>query len=272
MNGGSSGVLSPGFEVVDVPLRGPGNWTLTTSASTSQSLQCGTQTSPVLQQIVVGATQSCQLEISPPRRARRRSRGNSTEHLKGVAAPLQGMAMALYFVLLPYVVLSKWSSAVRHGNGPLLRTLLVLLALFWLIFFVQVVLNVVRLRRGSSRGQGGSAWLAGLLVAVLPFLIPAVALSTHAPHAITQPIGALADRATARHQDGRAVPTRPGVPLSLSSLGSLPMALMAKRRSDLIRQHQFVEIEHDVDETIRVLRGAESDAHRPTSTTHWRPG
>jgi hypothetical protein len=32
------------------------------------------------------------------------------------------------------------------------------------------------------------------------------------------------------------------------------MALMAKRRSDLIRQHQFVEIDHDVDETIRVLR------------------
>jgi hypothetical protein len=64
MKGGSYGVLGPGFEVVDVPLRGPGNWTLTTSASTSQSLQCGAQTSPVVQQVVVGATQSCQLEIS----------------------------------------------------------------------------------------------------------------------------------------------------------------------------------------------------------------
>jgi hypothetical protein len=64
MTGESSGALGPGFEVVDVPLRGPGDWTLTTSAPTTQSLQCGDQSSPVLQQVVVGATQSCQLEIS----------------------------------------------------------------------------------------------------------------------------------------------------------------------------------------------------------------
>ena len=38
-------------------------------------------------------------------------------------------------------------------------------------------------------------------------------------------------------------------------MGLLPMALMAKRRSDLIRQQQFVEIDHDVDATIEVLRG-----------------
>lgn len=181
-----------------------------------------------------------------------------TDHLKGVAAPLQGTAMALYFALLPYVVLSKWSRATRHGDGTLLRALLALLALFWLIFLWQVVLNVVRLRRGSSSGRGGSAWLAGLLVAVLPFLIPALAISTPEPHTITQPISALADPPTVQQRGHRPVPTRspthPVVPLSLSALGSLPMALMAKRRSDLIRQHQFVEIDHDVDETIRVLR------------------
>jgi hypothetical protein len=64
MNAGSSGVLTPGFEVVDVPLRGPGDWTFSASASTSQSLQCGAQSSPVFQLVVVGATQSCQLVIS----------------------------------------------------------------------------------------------------------------------------------------------------------------------------------------------------------------
>ena len=181
-----------------------------------------------------------------------------TDHLRGIAAPLQGTAMALYFVLLPYVVLSKWSGAVGRGDSTLLRALLVLLALFWLIFLVQVVFNVARLRRGSSSGQGGSAWLAGLLVAVLPFLLPAVAMSTHAPHSIAQPIGTLADHPSQQHYVHRPVtarsPSRRGVPLSASALGSLPLALMAKRRSDLIRQHQFVEIDHDVDETIRVLR------------------
>lgn len=64
MNGGSSGVLGPGAEVVDVPLRGPGRWAFSATGPTSQSLQCGAQMSPIYQQVVVGATQSCQLEIS----------------------------------------------------------------------------------------------------------------------------------------------------------------------------------------------------------------
>jgi hypothetical protein len=182
-----------------------------------------------------------------------------SSHLKGVVAPLQGTAMALYFVLLPYVVLSKWGGAARNVHGTLLRVLLVVLALFWLIFLIQVVVHIARLRRGTSGGQGGSAWLAGLLVAVLPFLLPAAVIATHAPHSISQPVRTLVERSTVQprgqHRTGPASPAHPGTPLSLSALGSLPMALMAKRRSDLIRQHQFVEIDHDVDESIRVLRG-----------------
>jgi hypothetical protein len=181
-----------------------------------------------------------------------------TNHLKNVAAPLQGTAMALYFVLLPYVVLSKWRAASRGGDATLLHTLLVLLALFWLIFLYQVALNVVRLRRGSSKAQGGSAWLAGLLVAVLSFLIPALHVSAHAPRPVNESAGTIVIPSDAGHRADRAVsaksPTRPDVPLPLSSLGSLPLALMAKRRSDLLRQHQFVETDEDVDETIRVLR------------------
>jgi hypothetical protein len=165
--------------------------------------------------------------------------------------------MALYFVLLPYVVLSKWGGAPRHVHGTLLRVLLVVLALFWLIFLVQVVVHIARLRRGSSGGQGGSAWLAGLLVTVLPFLLPAVVISTHAPPPISQPVKALVERPMMQQRGqfrSPAPPARPGAPVSLSAMGSLPMALMAKRRSDLIRQHQFVEIDRDVDETIQVLR------------------
>jgi hypothetical protein len=64
MSGALSGALGPGFESVDVPLRGPGNWTLAASAPTDQTLNCGAATSPVLAQVVVGADQSCQLEIT----------------------------------------------------------------------------------------------------------------------------------------------------------------------------------------------------------------
>lgn len=64
LSGDLSGTLGPGFESVDVPLRGPGDWTLSASASTNQSLNCGADTSPVVSQVVVGTDQSCQLEIA----------------------------------------------------------------------------------------------------------------------------------------------------------------------------------------------------------------
>jgi hypothetical protein len=64
MSGELSGALNPGFESVDVPLLGPGNWTLSASGPTNQSLNCGADTSPVEGQVVVGSNQSCQLEIT----------------------------------------------------------------------------------------------------------------------------------------------------------------------------------------------------------------
>jgi hypothetical protein len=64
MSGELSGTLAPGIESVDVPLLGPGNWTLSTSAATDQSLNCGADVSPVVNQVVVGSGQSCQLEIT----------------------------------------------------------------------------------------------------------------------------------------------------------------------------------------------------------------
>jgi hypothetical protein len=47
-----------------VPLLGPGDWTLSASGPTDQSLNCGAETSPVVLQVVVGSHQSCQLEIT----------------------------------------------------------------------------------------------------------------------------------------------------------------------------------------------------------------
>src|ERR1039458_7786469 len=64
LSGDLSGTLGPGFETVDVPLRGPGNWTLTASGSTDQSCNFVADTSPVVSKVVVGSNQSCQLEIA----------------------------------------------------------------------------------------------------------------------------------------------------------------------------------------------------------------
>ncbi|HUY17183.1 MAG TPA: hypothetical protein VMV11_06440 [Acidimicrobiales bacterium] len=174
------------------------------------------------------------------------------QHLKRFVAPLQGTALATYFVLLPYVVITKWHRTQRQNDGTLVRALLVALALFWCAFFFQVIRDVWRLRRGGPAGSGGSAWLAGGLVALMSFLIPtsagALASVTATPLRVTSSHTVSASGAAPAKAPGR-VP----VPWS-SGEGIMPLALMAKRRSDLIRQHQFTDDVYDVDESIEILR------------------
>jgi hypothetical protein len=175
--------------------------------------------------------------------------------LKRVVAPLQGTALAMYFVLLPYVVVTKWHRTLRQNDGTLVRALLIALALFWLVFLCQVVRDVWRLHRGIDAGSGGSAWLAGALIAFLSFLLPssagAAALSASAPHTTIESSQSL----TPFTHDPVKLPTRLPLPWS-SGAGIMPLALMAKRRSDLMRQHQFVDIKYDVDESIELLRAS----------------
>jgi hypothetical protein len=175
-----------------------------------------------------------------------------SQHLKRVVAPLQGSALAVYFVLLPYVVVSKWHRTQRQNDGALVRALLIALALFWIAFLFQVVRDVWRLRRGASAGTGGSAWLAAGVVALLAFLIPSSAGAATqiavAPHSVIgTTLSSLSRPAPVK------TPLRTPGPLS-STLGAMPLALMAKRRSDLIRQHQFVDDNFDVEESIELLR------------------
>jgi hypothetical protein len=175
-----------------------------------------------------------------------------TDHLKRFAGPLQGSALAIYFVLLPYVVVTKWHRTQRQDDGELVRVLLVALAAFWLVFLYQVVRDVWRLRRGGRAGSGGSAWLAGGLVALLSLLIPSSAGAAAAVPTARHASVDSALRVSSNH-DAPASPERGPTPLP-SGVGLMPLALMAKRRSDLIRQHQFTDTSHDVDETIELLR------------------
>jgi hypothetical protein len=168
-------------------------------------------------------------------------------HLIGrpLGVRVHGTALVLYFTLLPYVVLSKWHRTSSESNGPLLRALLILLAFFWCGFLCQVARNVWRLRRGRRVKSGGSAWLAGLIVAVLALAVPAPA-TAHEPTAI-----ALSYQSTSRSGGHRG-------PTPLTGLAPLPLALMAKRRNDLLR-HGDGEDLFDVDESIELLRSLDPD-------------
>ena len=183
-----------------------------------------------------------------------------------VSGPLQGAALTSYFVLLPYVVVTKWDQAAHERNGGLVRVLLVVLAVFWVAFLIQLGRNIWHLHRGTGPGDGASAWLAGLLVTVLAFLIPSS--NAHAPRptpavalSVVQPVGAV----TALASRGHSTPPSPHAPAT-AMFGSLPLALMAKRRSDLLRQHQYSNInrplddeEDDVDEVVELLRGRDPE-------------
>lgn len=171
--------------------------------------------------------------------------------------PLHGIALGLYFILLPYVVVTKWDYTVHQTNALIIRSILVVLGIFWLAFLYQVGHNVVRLRHGHLLGRDGSAWLAGLLVAVLAVLLPTP------PGAVAPFSSAHVTSYNAQREDSGwplgLEPTdpphhRPARPLALLSMGAVPLTLLAKRRKDDLAQHQFGSSESEIDETVELLR------------------
>jgi hypothetical protein len=59
-----SGSLSPGFQVADVPVQGPGLWTLSTSTPIDARLLCTSRTVLVHRRLVIMTGQQCQLQLT----------------------------------------------------------------------------------------------------------------------------------------------------------------------------------------------------------------
>jgi hypothetical protein len=173
-----------------------------------------------------------------------------SDQLKRPAATrAHGIALVAYFALLPYVVVSKWHQSALESDGTLVRALLIFLSVFWVAFFAQVVLNVFRLRQGARVKGGGSAWLAGLVVTLITLVIPA---APSAPHPSTS--------LSVSSQNASAPAHRSPTPISpLAPLSSVPLALMAKRRGDLLRHERDDDVPFDVDESIALLRTRDPD-------------
>jgi hypothetical protein len=177
--------------------------------------------------------------------------------------PLHGMALALYFVLLPYVVITKWGQSAHQGNTSLIRLLLVVLGVFWLTFLGRVARNVVRLRQGHLIGRDGSAWIAGLVVVALPFLVPSASSATShntkptvsTPYVATSTANSwtLATGQPGRNHEGSRNPTQPR-PLAKIPLSGLSLALVAKRRKDALREHQYTLSDIEIDDAVALLR------------------
>jgi hypothetical protein len=162
-------------------------------------------------------------------------------------ARAHGVALALYFVLLPLVVVSQWRRSGVESDGTMVRVLLIALAALWLGFLLQVARNVVRLRRGGDVEGGGSVWLAGLVLAAVALVAPL----SHAPTRV-------ATSQSVRFLDPEPAPARtPPTKGPATLVGGVPVALMAKRRMDLLRQPDGGDL--DVEESLKLLRAGDPD-------------
>ena len=186
-----------------------------------------------------------------------------TRSVRAIATgPLQGVAVAMYFVLLPYVVETKWRSSYTVTNGALLRDLLVGLGIFWIIFLVLVIVYVHQLRYRRLVPGNGCAWLAGLIIVALPFLISASAdASVVAPH----PQSGLVTSITTPHdgvERGRhhPVPNAPSSrgPLSAHELELVTLALASKGRRDRLHRSLSTMTEEDLDEVAYNLHAGDA--------------
>ncbi|MGC1418585.1 MAG: bacterial transcriptional activator domain-containing protein [Acidimicrobiales bacterium] len=182
------------------------------------------------------------------------------------SGPLHGTALALYFVLLPYVVVDKWELSARQGDALFLRLMLVVLSCFWLAFLLRVLNDVVRLRHGRMIGRDGSAWLAGLVVMALPFLLASSSGSTTRPDTglavpyalpLTPPSWSLHTAATPHEASKHQRPL--GSPYGAAPPTALSLALVAKQRKDSLRRHQFSLSESEIDDTVAVLKSYDSN-------------
>ncbi len=140
-----------------------------------------------------------------------------------LVAPVQGVALLIYFALLPYVIWTKWTLASHVSHGWILRDALSGLALFWVVFVGLVVAYVTQLRHRRDVPRNGVAWVAGLIIALLPFLAVSSAGAQTVP---TRPVHSVVTRAP---ESERASSLRVEK-MTTGDLESLPLALLAVSR------------------------------------------
>jgi hypothetical protein len=183
------------------------------------------------------------------------------------------VALALYFALLPYVVETKWRFSYTITSGALLRDFLVGLAIFWLVFLVLLVIYINQLRHRRVLPANGCAWLAGLVIMALPFLVSSSAQAATTPHhsptvvvaQTTTDSTATGSRATSAapsdhqivddhvHQHPRGHGGHDPSPQSPPQLQMITLALMVKGRRDHMRRSLATLRDDELDEVARLV-------------------
>jgi hypothetical protein len=172
---------------------------------------------------------------------------SATSSMKiGTSSRLQATALVLYFILLPYVIFTRWQSAPETTHADAIRVLLVLLTLCWCGFVIQFVRDIQRISRGDRSRRSGSAWLAGLVVALLPFF----ASTSSGASPVVPPLSIHFEPAPATHIAHFATPKVPAGALG----GLMPLALVSRRKPSELDNNKFAQLDSEILTRVELLR------------------
>jgi hypothetical protein len=150
-----------------------------------------------------------------------------------------GLLLVAYLIAIPAATPTIWSGAHEAQSPKIAFALMGTLLTLWCVVVVRLVYAIWRQRRGHST-SGGFGWLAGLLLSATSVIVaPAVASTTSTTDA---------SQSVHHHSKQASV---------LSVSAGVPMALMAKRRRDELKQLRIILEEGEVEEVITELHAVD---------------
>ena len=152
-----------------------------------------------------------------------------------------GLLLVAYLIAVPATTPSIWSRAHDAQSPTLALSLVATLFALWCVVVVRLLHTVWRQRHGQAT-SGGFGWLAGLMLSMTSFLVgPAVAATTSAAE-VSQSVN--------HHTKQASV---------LTVSAGLPIALMAKRRRDELKQLRVILEDGEVEDVINELQAVDEE-------------
>jgi len=152
-----------------------------------------------------------------------------------------GLLLVAYLIAIPATAPTIWSRALEANSPSIALSLVGTLVALWCVVVIRLVHTVWRQRRGHHT-SGGFGWLAGLVLSTTSFMVgPAVVTATSATEASH----------SVQHHSKQAS--------AVTMSAGLPMALMAKRRRDELRQLRVILEDGEIEEVINELKAVDEE-------------
>ena len=150
-----------------------------------------------------------------------------------------GLLLVAYLIAIPATTPTIWSRAHAAQSPKIAFALVGTLLSLWCVVVVRLGHTMWRQRRGHAT-SGGFGWLAGLVLSVSSLMVTPDVAATKSNAEVAQNV---------HHQTKRAS--------LLTVSAGVPMALMAKRRRDELRQLRIILEDGEVQDVINELQAVD---------------